>query len=398
MINGPDGLTGAIMAIESIPGATVLLHGPGGCRIRNSLLSMALVPREDRVWGAYREPFYAGYSRVPASYIDGEDFVGGAVHRLEEALEVVRREGAELIAIIDSPGASLMADDHRRARSDLGMDDDVIVMGGQTMSAPMRRTYGRTLGEVLRRLSPGRGLVRKGTVCIIGLTVLDPCWEDVLEEFSAYLGDMGLEVLCSPGAGASVSDLRRSVEAEYCVTVCPESSDGVSGFYRDAGVEVVCPDDAPVGFDSTRRWILDVAKATGRDPSVALERLGRREGRVRRKADGMRYGMMRIEGMTFSACAPPSVLRPLASWLGGLGMVPVSLIEEDANPSRMVPADIVFCDGNTALRMDSGRRCRASVSTGGAVLGSDGFVTRTIYGSAGAEHILDTVLRASRGR
>ena len=108
--------------------------------------------------------------------------------------------------------------------------------------------------------------------------------------------------------------------------------------------------------------------------------------------------MMRIEGMTFSACVPPSVLRPLASWLGGLGMVPASLIEEDANPSRMVPADIVFCDGNTALRMESGRRCRASVSTGGAVLGSDGFVTRTIYGSAGAEHILDTVLRASRGR
>lgn len=182
------------------------------------------------------------------------------------------------------------------------------------------------------------------------------------------------------------------------MTVCPESSDGVSGFYRDAGVEVVCPDDAPVGFDSTRRWILDVAEATGRDPSVALERLGRREGRARRKADGMRYGMMRIEGMTFSACAPPSVLRPLASWLGGLGMVSVSLIEEDANPSRMVPADIVFCDGNTALRMESGRRCRASVSTGGAVLGSDGFITRTIYGSAGAEHILDTVLRASRGR
>ena len=56
MIIGPDGLTGAIMAIESIPGADVLLHGPGGCRVRNSLLSMALVPRGDRVWGVYMSP------------------------------------------------------------------------------------------------------------------------------------------------------------------------------------------------------------------------------------------------------------------------------------------------------------------------------------------------------
>ena len=59
---------------------------------------------------------------------------------------------------------------------------------------------------------------------------------------------------------------------------------------------------------------------------------------------------------------------------------------------------MVFCDGNTALRMESGRRCRASVSIGGSVIGSDGFVPRPIYGAAGAEHILDVVLRASRGR
>ena len=103
MINGPDGLTGAIMAVESIPGAAVLLHGPGGCRVRNSLLSMALVPREDRAWGLYREPFYAGYSRVPASYIDGDDFVGGAVQKLESALEAVRRGGSELTVVMVSP-------------------------------------------------------------------------------------------------------------------------------------------------------------------------------------------------------------------------------------------------------------------------------------------------------
>ena len=152
MINGPDGLTGAIMAVESIPGAAVLLHGPGGCRVRNSLLSMALVPREDRAWGLYREPFYAGYSRVPASYIDGDDFVGGAVQRLESALDTVRRGGSELTVVMDSPGASLMADDHMRAISDLGVADNVMVLDLQTMSASMRRTYGRTLAAVMSHI------------------------------------------------------------------------------------------------------------------------------------------------------------------------------------------------------------------------------------------------------
>lgn len=399
MINGPDGLTGAIMAVESIPGAAVLLHGPGGCRVRNSLLSMALVPREDRAWGLYREPFYAGYSRVPASYIDGDDFVGGAVQKLESALEAVRRGGSELTVVMDSPGASLMADDHMRAISDLGVADNVMVLDLQMMSSSMRRTYGRTLAAVMGHLSPERRDVRKGAVCIIGLTVLDASWEDVLEEFSGYLEAMGLDVLCAPGAGASLSDLRASVEAEFCVEVCPESCEGLSGYYGSIGVEVVRPGPAPVGFDATRSWITSVAEATGRDPSPALATLGRREDRVRRRAEGMRYGMMRIGGMTFSACAPRSVLDPLAAWLSGdLSMVPVTLADEDSFTGRLEPADVVFCDGNTALRMESGRRCRASVSTGGAVIGSDGFVPRPVYGAAGAEHILDTVLRASRGR
>lgn len=399
MIIGPDGLTGAIMAIESIPGADVLLHGPGGCRVRNSLLSMALVPRGDRVWGVYREPFYGGYSRVPASYIDGEDFVGGAIGKLEEALDVVRREGSELIAVIDSPGASLMADNHMRAITDLGVTDDVMVLEGSLMSEPMRGTYGRTLARVMKHLSPVRDRVCEGTVCILGMTVLDAGWQDALDELSSYLEDMGLEVLCSPGAGASVSDLRASVEAEYCVTVCPESSEGISDYYEEAGVKVVRTEMAPVGFDATRGWILKVAEVTGRDPGKALEHIGRRMERFEGRAGGMRYGMMRVEGMTFSVCAPGSVSTPLSDWLvQRFGMVPSSIVDEDDPYRRLGSADIAICDGNTALRMESGRRCRASISTGGAVIGSDGFIPRTVFGATGAEYIADTVLRASRGR
>ena len=403
MINRPDGFTGAVMAIESIADAAVVIHGPGGCRVRHALLSMSAVPRPDMRWGEYGEPYYAGYSRVPASYIDGEDYIGGAVQKLEEALEWVRREGQRLVAVVDSPGASLMADNHMAAIRDLGVSDGVVVIDGGTMSAPVRRMYGRVLGEVMRHLAPDGGDKRPGTVCIIGLTVLDASWGDALEELSSYLEDMGLEVVCAPGAGASVDDLIASASAEHAVVVCPESCEGLSGYYRGIGTNVVVPGCAPVGFDATRAWIVDVAKAVGRDPSVALERLGRAESRMRSRTDGMRYGMMRVKGMTFSVSAPGSVLRPLSGWLvDGMSMVPRSIVDEEADGgpgmARLQPADVVFCDGNTALRMESGGRCKVAVSTGGAVIGSDGLIPRPLFGASGAVQIADAVVRASRGR
>lgn len=401
MIIGPDGFTGAVMAVESVPGAAVLMHGPGGCRVRTSLLSMSLVPREDRRWGEYGEPYYSGYSRVPASYIDGEDYIGGAVRKLEDALEYVRRGGYRLIAVIDSPGASLMADNHMAAIRDLGVSDGTIVLEIPIMSAPVRRTYGRTLAEVIRQIDPAPGR-RLGTVLLIGLTVMDASWQDAKDELSSYLEDMGLEVLCAPGAGASVEELAESVKAEFAVAVCPESCDGLSDLYRSMGVTVFLPQEAPVGFDATERWIRGAATVMGRDPSRALEKLGFRRRRFDSKIDGMRYGMMRVAGMTFSASGPGSVLRPLDGWLKtGLSMVPRSMVDEEVDGfrgSKLMPADLVISDGNTALRAESGKRCVASVSTGYAVIGSDGIMPRPLFGAAGAESIMDTIVKASRGR
>ena len=43
----PDGLDGAVMAVESIEDAVAFLHGPGGCRVRLMVHSSAVMPRED---------------------------------------------------------------------------------------------------------------------------------------------------------------------------------------------------------------------------------------------------------------------------------------------------------------------------------------------------------------
>lgn len=416
MINGPDGLTGAIMAVEGIRGATVLLHGPGGCRARNVLLSMATVPREDRRWVGYEDRYYAGYSRVPATYIDGYDLVGGAVQKLEDALEAVRRDGPELTVVIDSPGASLMADNHMGAIRDLGVSDGVMVLEQPTMSVPARRAYGETLAAVAEHLAQGEVERRPGTVCLAGITVMDACWEDVVSEFRGYLEDMGLEVQCVAGAGCTVDELARSAGCELCAVVCPESAHSLIDFYRDRGVKVVVPDVSPVGFDATRSWIQSVAEAAGRDPEGALAHLDSVRRRIDGRLGGMRYGLMRVRGMTLSAAGPVSFLEPLAMWLSSdLGMVPASLVCEDGDSERLErfaadrfgsgvtgrrlkPADLVLCDGNTALRMESGRRCRVSVSTGGAVIGSDGLLPRQVLGAGGAVNILDAVIRASHGR
>ena len=105
----PDGFNGAVMAVESIEDAAVFLHGPGGCRVRHMVHSSAVYPRmppgTDADWLG---PYYYGYPRVPASYLDEYDFINGAFYKLDEALPIVASKKPSLIVVINSPGAALI--------------------------------------------------------------------------------------------------------------------------------------------------------------------------------------------------------------------------------------------------------------------------------------------------
>ncbi len=221
-----DGFTGAVMAVESIRDAAVLVHGPGGCRVRHMVHSTAVFPRTE---GAeeFSALYYYGYPRVPATYLDDYDYVNGASYKLDEALEEVNRRNPALLVVVNSPGAALIGDDVGGAISSSQLSSKAFCLDGSMVSLPVSFGYSHTLCEVMSFLSPVRRCPRKGTVNLLGLSILDKDWMAGRDELVDLVESMGLTVISTPGAGASVGELMDSVEAEFSIIVCPEMCEGL---------------------------------------------------------------------------------------------------------------------------------------------------------------------------
>lgn len=416
----PDGLTGAIMAVEGISDARAFLHGPGGCRVRHMVHSTAVYPRSD-VDDPYSEPYFFGYPRVPATYLDEYDYINGALYKVEEALPYVSAKEPSLIVIIDSPGAGLIGDDHEAAFRRAGLDTISVHPQGSLSSVPVTEGVGRTLASVMERLGSERGDVREGRVNLLGLSLLDKDWRAAREDLSLLLGDMGLEVACAPGAGSSVQEMVDSVDSELNVVVCPEMCTGLREWYSSRGVPEVCSEGgAPVGFDAIEAWVLAVADATGRDPSKALGRIDSCRKRITERFEGMRYNAVRIRGLTFSAAGTASVVRPLAEWLYSyLAMAPAAVkADPGADPEQAVAivrfldetgfgdawdlepvagSGVVLCEGIEAEAMRLRGECRVAIPIGYSSMGLDDVIPRPVYGLQGSMYILDELLHGVRG-
>lgn len=418
----PDGFTGAIMAIEGISDACAFLHGPGGCRVRHMVHSSAVYPRADAGGEeGFFIPYYNGYPRVPATYLDEYDFINGAFYKVEEALPFIDRKKPAMVVIVNSPGASLIGDNHEKAIRDAGMESMAIYMDEGLSSMPVTEGVGRTLDAVMRHLGPVRAGVRKDTVNLLGLSTMDKDWRSARDELVSFVESMGLEVIAVPGAGSSVDDLRQSVDAEYNIVVCPEMCVGLIDFYRGMGIpEIRSPAGAPVGFDATESWVRAIAEATGKDPSEPLFRISECRDYVYDKFAGMKYNALRIKGLSFSIAGTASAVRPLTEWLYRyLAMAPVAVkvdpgadLEESERTVRFLESvdyadawdkepldgcDVVLCEGITALTMALNGSCRIGIPIGYSSMGLDDIIPRPVYGLKGVLFILDEILHGVRG-
>lgn len=416
----PDGFTGAVTAVESIYDAVAVIHGPGGCRVRHMVHSSAVFPRLVDPSDLDMGPFYYGFPRVPATYLDEYDYVHGASFKAREGLEYISAKDPALAVIINSPGAALIGDNHEKSIEESGISravftDEVLV------SMPFTSCYAHTLLSTLKYLAPESSTVRKGTAVILGLTIMDKDWAAAAEELSDYVESMGLEVICLPGAGASTEELAASVEAEYAIVVCPEACDGIPEFYESRGSTVIrSAAGAPVGFDATEEWIRTIAEVAGRDCTEALSAVRREKTRIRDKLTGLRYNAMRIRGLTFSAAGIASVVRPLTQWLYGyMAMAPIAVAVDPGADGREVSelkdfldsvdysdsfgkepvegSGVVLCEGFTAVTMEIAGECIIGIPIAHSSMGLDDVIPRPIYGLQGVRYILDELMHGVRG-
>lgn len=414
----PDGLTGAVMAVESISDAAVLLHGPGGCRVRHMVYSSESFSRLDM--GDYSGDFFYGYPRVPATYLDEYDYIHGASFKVGEAISEIDGHSPALTVIIDSPGASLIGDDHRGFNRAFPGTSVVLPLDEAMASLPASMVYDRTMETIMESIHTAKGRTIKGSVNILGLSIMDRDWRAALGEATAALEGMGLRVLSAPGAGSSVEELRWSVNAEYNVVVCPEYCRRLVDFYEVMGVKTIRPvDGAPVGLDATESWLDEVASLTGRNPLRVKRKIHTCREHVHSRLVASMFDTMKLKGMTFSVAADASVARPLTEWLVEyLGMAPVAIATDpgsDPEEERLLErflsnlgfsdafgkepedgSDVILCEGIVASTMELNGSCGIGIPIGRSSMDPPGIVPRPIYGLQGSLYILDSIVRGSR--
>ena len=202
----PDGFIGAVMAVEGFRDSLTVLHSPDGCRMNIAVLANKCYPRIDP---NNKTSFFSSGNRVPCTSISPDDYIFGGYEKLVDTLKK-NSSGHEVIAIISSPGASLIGDDCERAARECGVLDRTIIMDAKMISRPINEGIDVTLTSIADRFLSKTDCRRKGTVNLLGISILFRDWETVVEEFRQLLELMGLEVIAAVGAGCSMEDFIES--------------------------------------------------------------------------------------------------------------------------------------------------------------------------------------------
>jgi len=416
-----DGLTGSLLAIESIPDARAILNGPGGCRNYHSFLSELHIPRQTmRDDPSFQERYFFGQARVPCTYLDEEDYICGGADKVEDLLQVVKDKGDTLSVIINSPGAALIGDDIEGAIARSGLSERMLSLDDVLVSTPISSSYDATIRSLVSWLDIPQAEKSGSAVNLLGLSIMNKGWRHDVVELRRTLKQMGLEVLSTPGAGSTVGKIADSVRASCNIVVCPELGLRTAELYKERyGIPYIVPaEGAPVGFKAVRSWIEQIAQVTGSDRTGAVLSLSSFQVEASRLLREFQFHTTLPRGATFAIKADSSVALPLTEFLiTYLGMVPVAV---QVNPGEYRPmaerlhsllqdmgfgdawerditygqADIVLADGHSVRLLKRMGACRGGVDLGLPSMDRFDFTPRPIFGPQGTMHILDEIVNS----
>ena len=333
----PDGFTGAIMTVEGIRDAAVLLNGPTGCKFYHAAMSDGQLPREASMDPLqFADEFYFGQPRVPATYLDNQDYVFGATEKLEKILPAVAGKGHRLIAVVNSPGAALIGDDLERFITAAGLPVPCLALESAGFSDRFAQGVQEAVVRVIQRLAVPRMPVQPRRVNLIGLSLYHRHWAGDAVELTRLLALCGIAVNTVLCAGCTVDELMRIGTAEANLVVHDEFSDRLLPFLesRFDGFSLMPTTGAPMGFDRTQKWIETVCKALGVDASPALTDIDRARQRAYSVLSRFNALTGLPRGATFALVADGSIALPLVRWLYDyLGMVPLAVVPQETTPA-----------------------------------------------------------------
>ncbi len=293
-------LFGAIKALNTIRGCTILVHGPKGCVYHiNYILGM----RGDRP------------SHVYSTCLDEKGVIFGAGEILVSAIEELDRElRPELIAVLSCCASSIIGEDVEQAVRSAHTEATVIPFEAGGFGGDFREGYSRTLQRLAEVLPQAPERVDPSAVNLIGLLRAGPD----LSEIRRILEENGIRVNGVLTAGARISELRRLGEAALNIVVCEYAGRGAAiALQQRFGTPFVI-EELPIGFSATRRFLRRVAAHLGFTPEPRPEeRVPVRQPAPRRMA----------------VVGGPTRAVAMARFLNELGMRPC-LVAMDFSPSQ----------------------------------------------------------------
>ena len=415
----PDGLMGAILAIEGIEDAVVLLNGPTGCKTFYGWISNLQYPRSDHLdSGRFLQEFYFGQARIPTTYLDEQDYVFGGSEKLARIFNAIAAENYALIGIVNSPGAALIGDDLQRFLRNAQPRVPAIAIETPGFSTSMASAHQQALRAAVAAIDPPSCPPDPLCVNLLGISIYQKHWQGSLGGLRRMLEAMGLRVGAMLGAGCSVADIQALRTARYNVILHEEYADAIGPWLEaQYGVPSIVPSaGAPIGFDATVQWLREVATAVGCDPSPALRHIEDARRIAFRHLNRFHRRTGLPKGATFALRAEASTAAPLLRWLHGyLGMVPLAvrvsggtdsaLARETHSYLQMIgcedawdtdldsePCDLIFASGPIAANAVADGLAAAGVELSLPGTERIDVVPKALLGSDGTLFLLEQIL------
>ncbi|MDR2957849.1 MAG: nitrogenase component 1 [Coriobacteriales bacterium] len=419
----PDSLTGAIFAIEGVADAAVVLNGPTGCKFYHSAISDSQFPRNvDYDPLSFADRCFFGQPRVPATYLDSDDYIFGSQVKLAEVLSAVATRGYGLIVVINSPGAALIGDDLKRLLADTIKDTPYFAIESTGFSGDFGVGFQTAVNRMLDELALPEAPRDLKSVNLLGISLNQKYFENNYATLRELLALCGIQVISAFGATDSLHTITQSRKAALNVVVCPESGLSTARKLKhDWGTDYLLPDQGqPIGFISTTAFIEQVCLALDADPQPAISEVERARSFAYLHLSRYSSLLGLPQGAYYSIRAQASAAYPLALWLSGyLGMIPaaIEVIEgEDGGlagrltdylatiestevvdkPVAETPTEIIFADGDTITASRLVGQRAACIEIGYPALSYLDITRKQLYGPEGSLFLLEQIMNGLR--
>ena len=250
---------GAMRVATGMKGLHYVLHAPQGDTYADLLFTM--IERRD-----HRPP--VSYTTFQARDL-GSDTADLFKQSCRDAYE---RFKPEAIIVGASCTAELIQDDPGGLAETMGLPIPVIPL--ELPSYQRKENFGcdETFFQLVRALAKPMERTARISCNIIGPTGLGFRHRDDVQELTALLYDIGVEVNVVAPMGATPTDLTRLGAAHFTVLLYPETAEAAARYMqRELGQPYT--KTVPIGVGATRDFIAEVAELTGITPDVDESRL-----------------------------------------------------------------------------------------------------------------------------